>query len=357
MKDNHSDAKGDLFACFIERGFEFAKSTGYVSMITMESWMFLSSFEKMRQRIVSGKTILNMVHMPYLGKGGTSLGINFGTAAVVFTKHYISNYASQYDYICYYETDEDGVPFQFPTINERYKIAKSADFSKIPGSPIAYWVGNQFITLYDNSNFTKEFSFKRGIATGDNDRFLRLWFEVCCNKIGSFSSKDTQKWFPYNKGGEYRRWYGNREYLINWECDGEEIRNYEKNRRIASRPQNISYNFSENISYSSLTSGALSFRHYVGFINDQAGNFFIKQGHFSYCYGLALLNSVVASYCIQLKNSTLNTTGEDFSAIPICEQISSIQDVEHLASENEGISREDWDAYETSWDFKRHPLV
>ena len=136
VKKNYPETKADLFSCFIERGFQLTNVRGFVSMITMESWMFLSSFEKMRQGLVKNHTIMNMVHMPYLGKGGTSLGINFGTAAFVFNKCYCTDYTSQFDYICYYETDDSGVPFEFPTVNDRYKSTKASNFTKIPGSPV-----------------------------------------------------------------------------------------------------------------------------------------------------------------------------------------------------------------------------
>ena len=357
IKDHFPDTKTDLFSCFIERGFQLANVQGFVSMITMESWMFLSSFEKMRQNIVNTHTIVNMVHMPYLGKGGTSLGINFGTAAVIFNKRYCRDYNSQFDYICYYETDENGVPFAFPTVNERYKAAKATNFSKIPGAPVAYWVSQKVFDLFGQDNFLDYFSFKRGVATGDNDRFLRMWYEVGKDKCSILGEQKNPKWFPYNKGGEYRKWFGNREYLVNWENDGAEIKNYTKNGRVASRPQNIAFNFCENISYSSLTSGSLSFRHYSGFINDQAGNYFIKVGNSSYLYGLGLLNSKIADFCIGIKNSTLNTTADDFAGIPISINHLSSDAVEHLVAECEDESKKDWDSYETSWDFKRNPLV
>lgn len=148
VKDNYPDTKSDMFACCIEKGFNMAKKSGFVSMITMESWMFLTSFEKMRQSIVSSKSIVNMVHMPYLGKGGTSLGINFGTAAFVIHNSRIPKYSAQYDYIRHYETDTAGVPFAFPTINERYTTATTDNFSQIPGSPIAYWVGKNVFKAF-----------------------------------------------------------------------------------------------------------------------------------------------------------------------------------------------------------------
>ena len=185
VKKNYPDSKSDLFACFMERGFQLANARGYTSMITMESWMFLSSFEKLRHRLVDTHTIINMVHMPYLGKGGTSLGINFGTAATIFNKRYYKDYNSQFDYICYYETDDEGVPFAFPTINERYKTAKASNFSKIPGSPVAYWLCAQGFDLFVNGTRLNEISKpKTGMRTGDNDRFLRMWFEPSKEKLG-----------------------------------------------------------------------------------------------------------------------------------------------------------------------------
>ena len=183
VKDKFADAKADLFSCFIERAYQLAKSTGYTSLITMESWMFLSSFEKLRSKINSSKTIINMVHMPYLGKGGTSLGINFGTAAVVTKNSRISNYTAQYEYTVYYETDENGVPFVFPTINERWKTAKQENFSKIPGMPVAYWVSENFVRAFENPRLDNVLSPKQGTSTGDNDKFLRMWFEVNVERI------------------------------------------------------------------------------------------------------------------------------------------------------------------------------
>ncbi|MEG1579623.1 MAG: Eco57I restriction-modification methylase domain-containing protein, partial [Oscillospiraceae bacterium] len=170
VKQNYPETKSDMFACFIEKGFSMAKRTGFISMITMESWMFLSSFEKMRQSIVTNKTIVNMVHMPYLGKGGTSLGINFGTAAVVFNNKKISNYAAQYDYVCYYETDDNGIPFEFPVINERYKTATTENFKKIPGAPIAYWVSERMLGAFSKSSRLDSVAYSfQGIITGDNN--------------------------------------------------------------------------------------------------------------------------------------------------------------------------------------------
>ena len=361
VKDNYPHTKGDLFACFIERGFKFAKSTGYVSMITMESWMFLSSFEKMRQRIVSGRTIINMVHMPYLGKGGTSLGINFGTAAVVFQTTYINNYATQFDYVCYYETDKDGVPFQFPTINERYKVAKSANFSKIPGSPIAYWVSKEFIKGYEY-NALAQYGFARsGLQTGNNDKFLRYWYEVHFLSIAfGMNSKseflDTGlKWTPQIKGGNYRKWYGNFDYIVNWENDGAEIRACESCRLNAMGNDDLF--FCSGITWSHTTSGVFGARYLPhGFLfNVEAPTYFSTS--VSNFYVLGFLNSSVAQYYLNAINSTLHYLVGNIIDLPMCYSEANKANNIKMVEDNSDIAKVDWDSYETSWDFKRHPLV
>ena len=363
IKDHFPDTKADLFSCFIERGFQLANVQGFVSMITMESWMFLSSFEKMRQNIVNTHTIVNMVHMPYLGKGGTSLGINFGTAAVIFNKRYCRDYNSQFDYICYYETDENGVPFAFPTVNERYKAAKATNFSKIPGSPVAYWVSERMMSLFEYPDIKSMVLFRQGMATSDNNRFLRKWYEVSLsNFFASAKSlleakESARKWFPYNKGGEYRKWYGNHEYCVNWENDGQEMKAYTAtlpqgmNVRLKSRE----YYFRPEISWSAVTSGNLSVRFYpCGFIFDTAGGcIFNCDGH--EMFFLALLNAKIGGLVMEAINPTINNTLEDMKKIPVI--FDSEAEISTMVRECVHISEIDWDFYETSWDFKRNPLV
>lgn len=359
VKDNYPDAKSDLFSCFIERELQFVKPEGFLSVITMESWMFLSSFEKLRQKIVSSHTIINMVHMPYLGKGGTSLGINFGTTAVVFNRRYICDYNSQFDYICYYETDDDGVPFQFPTVNERYKVAKATNFSKIPGAPVAYWVSEAFYKTYSYPQIGDTVIPRHGLATSDNNRFLRLWFEVSMQKTSILRRCDfSKKWYPMNKGGAFRKWYGNLEWVINYENDGEEIKNYaillykSSSRTI----QNTQFYFKEGITWSALTSGALSFRWSdIGAIFGSGAHCAFAPDSDTLMYGLALLNGKVSSEYLSIVSPTLNTNVDDIRATPYIEK--NKHTVIYLVKECIATSKNDWDSYETSWDFKRHPLV
>lgn len=358
VKDHFPDTKADLFSCFIERGFQLANVQGFVSMITMESWMFLSSFEKMRQNIVNTHTIVNMVHMPYLGKGGTSLGINFGTAAVIFNKRYCRDYNSQFDYICYYETDENGVPFAFPTVNERYKAVKATNFSKIPGSPVAYWVSNAFLRVFDTGVLLGKIAdAKQGVATADNNRFLRLWNEVSINKVSfhTHSHEDAatarEKWFPYNKGGDFRKWYGNNEFVVNWEHDGAELKQFK-----GSVLRNPSYYFKECFSWSLISSSVAAFRYKpAGQIFDVAGmSCFASEKQLNYL--LALCNTKVVMKILEVIAPTINYQCGDIANIPVI-QDGDTNDICEVTQDNISISKTDWDSYETSWDFTRNPLV
>ena len=359
IKDHFPDTKADLFSCFIERGFQLANVQGFVSMITMESWMFLSSFEKMRQNIVNTHTIVNMVHMPYLGKGGTSLGINFGTAAVIFNKCYCRDYNSQFDYICYYETDENGVPFAFPTVNERYKAAKATNFSKIPGSPVAYWVSANTISAFEQGILADYADTKQGFATGDNNRFLRLWHEVAWSKVGigydtnEAAKGSRKKWFPANKGGSYRRWYGNNYYVANWENDGQEMKAFDGS--VIRNPQ---YYFRQGITWSSLSSAGVSMRFSPkGFLFESKGSMCYFKNDDNLTYILALMNTKVVDEMLLILAPTLDYHEGPMSKVPTVIDADKKEVVGDISKNNIAIAKDNWDSCETSWDFKRNPLV
>ena len=351
IKDSYADSKADLFSVMMERCDRFTEENGFTSLITMESWMFLSSFEKLREKINLTKTIINMVHMPYLGKGGTSLGINFGTAAVVMKKGYIDNYSGQYEYTVYYECDEDGVPFVFPTKNKRWKTARQSDFAKIPGAPVAYWVSNRLLATF--SNKTLEYFAKccKGLDSGDNNRFLRLWSEVDYTKI-TFTSIDGNgtDWVPHNKGGNFRRWYGNREYIINWKCNGAEIKNCP-----AARPQNIDSFFKEAFTWSTLSSGEAAFRYLPkGNTSDSKGSIGIPVKT-DITEILAYLNTKVCAYNLKVLAPTIDFSVGAIKRLPYIETMPKA--VNKLTQSCIDISKNDWDSFETSWDFTTHPLV
>lgn len=358
VKDNYPDSKSDLFAVFMEKADQLAKLTGYTSLITMESWMFLSSFEQLRKKVAVNKTIINMVHMPYLGKGGTSLGINFGTAAVIMKKGHINNYSAQYEYTVYYECDENGVPYVFPTYNARWKTAKQEDFSKIPGNPVAYWVSDEIISAFEKGNLLGDIAdSKQGVATADNNRFLRLWYEVTVGNIyftaksSKEASDSNRKWFPYNKGGEFRRWYRNNEYVINWKKDGQELRNFK-----GAVLRNPSYYFQECFSWSLITSGTTAFRYKPnGFIFDVAGMSCFSEKYLMFL--LALCNSKVIYNILKIVAPTINCQCGDVAKLPVLFPSDDLKkEISDIANKCVMLVKKDWDSFETSWNFNLHPL-
>ena len=260
-RDHYPDAKGDLFACFIKRGFTLAKDVGHKAMVTMQSWMFLSSFKKMRELILRKKTITTMAHM-----ANGVMGIAFGTTSnAVFPEFFgRSRYVSSYSHTSL-AISMKSVNLGIPCFhNNSFKqVAPNDDFKKIPGSPVAYWVSKRVRQVFEEGTFLGELvDPKVGLQTGDNSQFLRLWHEVDQRKCSYHSksrdaaAQSAKKWFPYNKGGEFRKWYGNQEYLVNWEHDGRAIRAFgtEKGGRARSAVRNTEFYFSPSVTWSFVSS-------------------------------------------------------------------------------------------------------
>lgn len=363
VKKQYPDSKSDLFAVFMERGLDWVKESGYTSMITMESWMFLSSFENLRKKVLNQTDITTMVHMPYLGKGGTSLGINFGTAATVLCKQHIKGYIGTFDRISYYETDDDGVPFTFPVENEYYKKAKVDNFEKIPGAPVAYWVSEKLLDDFDNGKALSDYAIPRtGIMTGDNGRFLRIWWEVGFEKINLHAQdaktaiKSCLKWFPYNKGGEYRKWYGDNDYIVNWEGGGIELFENAKKEKRNAQDYPEKYKFKPAISWSLVTSGQPAFRIKNNNLSDIAGPALFTENTF-FNQILSFCNSIVSLKILTMINPTINFQGGNIAQLPILNSELEKERINEKTDVNVNISRVDWDSFETSWDFKKHPLI
>ncbi|MFG6670631.1 BREX-1 system adenine-specific DNA-methyltransferase PglX [Bacillus subtilis] len=359
VKKTYPNSKSDLFAVFFEKGFGFLKEQGFLSMITMESWMFLSSFSNLREDLLNSKTITNMVHMPYLGKGGTSLGINFGTSAVVFSNKKIDNYLAQFNYIRYYETDKDGIPLQFPTVNERYKQTKLESLQRIPGMPIAYWVSDNFGKNYGNKMTLNDvIQIKQGLATGNNDYHLKIWYEINYNEIG-FGYKSTKsfhnsnkKYAPYNKGGEFRKWYGNGEYVIKFNES-----NYNVLLTVGNHLPSRDYYFKDGITWT-LVSTRSSFGARIsnqGYVFDVGGSSGFTENNLNNFLGFLCSN--VAYKYLEVLNPTINVQVGDLKNLPYNEKIVANNRIDQLVSENIAISKADWDSFETSWDFQKSPLL
>lgn len=360
LKDEYPDSKSDLFSAFIERCGELLSLRGFQSMITMESWMFLSSYEKLREKLFTEQTIINMVHMPYLGKGGTSLGINFGTSAFIISKVHVKDYEAQYSYIRYYETDEEGKPFEFPIINERYKASKVENFEIIPGSPVAYWASKEIVNAFRNNKIQDLGNSRSGMQTGNNDLFLRFWFEVLKTKIGfdiisiEDSEKSKMKWFPQPKGGAYRRWYGNLEYVVNFEANGRDLRNFD-GTSIIKNPQ---FYFKEGIFWSHTTSKSFSSRYMpAGCIFNVEAPTFYANNNDNILYVLGFFNTKVLDNLFGLISQTFHYMAGDMAKIPVIIDKDRKDQIENLVSKNIELSRSDWDSFETSWNFTHHSLL
>lgn len=356
VKKWYPDSKSDLFAVFMERGLDWVKESGYTSMITMESWMFLSSFENLRKKVLNQTDITTMVHMPYLGKGGTSLGINFGTAATVLCKQHIKGYIGTFDRISYYETDDDGVPFTFPVENEYYKKAKVDNFEKIPGAPVAYWVSEAVFEAFTKGIVMGKLAEPRqGMSTCDVDYFTREWYEVEISKTNVEKNEKNKKWIKYNKGGAYRKWYGNRENLVLWNNDGDLL------LKKGALLRNKDVYFKKFIAWTKISSAGTGFRWFEdNFLFDGAGgSLFIASEDLNEYYCVALLNSGPIRMILDIISPTLNYNENHIGSIPVL--FEKVQEnskfIEEKSKENIRISKEDWDSFETSWDFKKHPLI
>lgn len=356
IKNNYSDEKADIFAAFIERCFSFVKAERYVAMITMESWMFLPVFEDSRKRWLHSNTISSLIHMPYLGKGGTSLGIAFGNAAFVFWKAMESRYAGHYECIRYYETDEEGVPFSFPLVNERYGFKKQSDFMAIKSAPVSYWASDSvFANFRNNMTLENYIDARSGISTGDNNRFYRCWFE-CNNHSIAFDPSKTPanseyRWFPIIRGGDFRKWYGNMENVLNLFHEGYDIRTSGNNFRLRTP---AFYN-RKGITWNRISSRDVSFRvktEQVNFGENSPCMFVDEENYLSY---IGFLNSVVAKAMLEFVNSTMTFQVIDIQSIPYKPIVS--EELNQLVEECIELSKSDWDDYERSWDFVKHPFM
>ena len=361
VEKNYKDSKSDLFAVFIERCNEFTKKNCYTSMITMQSWMFLSSFETLRKNIIEKTEIKSLNHL------GTRAFSEIG-GEVVSTVAWISKKISPKNegtYIRLVDYNNAELKEQEFFKNANYFQAKQKDFEKIPGSPIAYWVSDRILSIFEKmQNLKKDGDTRQGMATSDNNRFLRLWNEVNYNKIGynmtnsQEALESKKKWFPYNKGGEFRKWYGNQEYLVNWENDGYEIKNYAESlyKSVTRTIKSISEYFKTSISWSKISSGNIAFRYYPkGFIFDVAGCSIFYKDENIMKYHFGLLNSKIAKICLKVISPTLNYEAGQMAILPVLEKSSNniLRLIETIIS----ISKEEWDSRETSWDFEKLSLI
>ena len=363
VKKNFPDSKADMFAVFIERCGQMAKKNGYQAMITQHAWMFLSSFERLRTKLLA----VDIVNMAHLGARAFEEigGEVVQTTSFVIRKSHIADYKGEYCRLIE-PTSQQGKEDMFLAGENRYAADQSI-FTKIPGSPVAYWASEKVVRVFSTApRLIQVFETRNGMSTTNNELFLKLWHEVSRSKIGiadydaKSAAKSGKKWFPYNKGGEYRRWYGNRNYLVNWENDGEYLKSY-VSRRYGSYSKEIrSENryFFESVTWSGVGASKSGFRFSPkGVIFDSGANGLFTPSHRELLYVLGLLNSSLVDSLLQLINPTINTGSGTVGNFPTIMDASSEGDVVERVKNCIGVSKNDWDSYETSWDFKRNPLV
>lgn len=352
VKKNYPDSKADLFAVFIERCGEMLKKNGYQAMITQHAWMFLTSFERLRIKLQQW-TIVNMAHLgarAFDEIGGEVVQ----TISFVFKNIYVKNYKGIYCRLIEPMT-QVGKEKMFLDKQNQYNVTQD-DFKKIPGNPIAYWVGIRVINVFEKSIPLMEIGKPcQGLITGDVSRFVRKWYECSREKL-SIPFKNDNKWYPYNNGGEYRRWYGNNEDVVNWENNGYEIMNFKDEKgKLRSRPQNVSYYFKEGATWTAISSGTLSVRYFgEGTIFSNAGMALFGDKN-TLLYLIALLNSKVTQLYLAIYNGGLNYNQGNIATLPIMKNKDEL--VIGYAKKCIELEKVDWDSFETSWNFKCHPLI
>lgn len=359
VKKNFPDSKADMFAVFIERCGQMAKKNGYQAMITQHAWMFLSSFEKLRTKLLA----VDIVNMAHLGARAFEEigGEVVQTSSFVIRKSHIADYKGEYCRLIE-PTSQQGKEDMFLAGENRY-AADQSNFSKIPGSPVAYWVSKGLLSAFATGKSLGDIALARnGMKTGENGRFVRLWWEVILQGFNPTAcdwkeaSSSGAKWFPYNKGGEFRKWYGNNDCVVNWQNEGDEIFNHAKADKRNVQDYPLELKFKPSASWSLVTSGQPAFRYKENNLSDIAGmSFFTEKQELLILLGFC--NSKIALEILKILAPTINFQAGDIGRLPIVDYGVETDTIRGLVTSNIDKSTMDWDSYETSWDFKRNPLV
>ena len=356
--DNYKAYSGDLFSVFIYRNFDYCKKDGYSAFMTPFVWLFIKTYEALRTYIINTKAITTLVQMEYSA---------FEEATVPICSFVLKNGKATENALCFRLSDfKGGMEVQKQKVLEAignkncdyFFEAEQNNFLKIPGNPVAYWVGKQVLKAFEGSLLSDYGYPKQGFATGDNNTFLRFWQEVDMTKIGfgmesrEVANQSGKKWFPCNKGGSFRRWYGNNNYLANWQADGKEMTEFKGS--VIRNPQ---YYFKQGITWSSLTSGKLSMRYSPkGFLFESKGSVCFMKNEDNLGYILGLMNTEIVSNMLSVLSPTLDYHEGPISRVPIIVSDQKEQ-IEIIVKQNVEICKNDWDSFETSWDFKKHPLI
>ena len=371
IKNHYPDYKSDFFSAFIVRGSEMTKPEGYCGYFTPYVWMFIQSYEKLREYLYTNATIETLIQFEYSAFEEATVPV----CTFAFKNSHVSKkgcYLRLVDFRGGMEVQRQKTLEAIANHNCGFYYEQNTDnFSKIPGSPVAYWVSNEMLRSFaDFAPLGDNYPICIGMRTGDDERFLRAWYEVPFTKIGigyksaSEFTEQHRKWVPYNKGGEYRKWYGNNILVVNWENNGLEIKDNTR-RKYPQLGDNLNWKitnekhyFKEGITWGTISSGAASFRAYgCGFIFSTKGSAIIVAGR-QRQHLLCFLNSKIAYSMLKVLSPTVGFDVGYIGSIPYrTPKENSAEIVENYYKKNVDFAKKDWDSFETSWDFKRHPLV
>ena len=343
VKKHYPDSKSDLFAVFIERCAQMDKRGGYQAMITQHAWMFLSSFEKLRAKL----QLIDTVNMAHLGARGFDEigGEVVQTTSFVMRSSHTKGYKGTYCRLI--DGDSEKAKAEMFVSGENRYVAEQDNFSKIPGSPVAYWVSENFLLSFVvGESLAKIAPTRKGMFTGNNDLWLKFWFEIS-------NTEFCKKFMPYNKGGEYRKWYGNNDYVVDWSNSGKDIKSYKGSGNIVEK-----LFFKPCLTWSLVTSYKPSFRAIIDsfHVMGDAGPIVVTNKN-NNNYILGLLNSKYAENVAALIAPTINFSNGAAGDIPVIYDKQMAAEINDIVNENISASKTDWDSFETSWDFKKHPLV
>ncbi len=363
VQNNYVDFKGDMFSVFTNKVVKLCKKNGHIGLLMPYVWMFISTYEKMRSWMSKNTTITSLVQLEYNAFEAACVPV----AALTLVKNR-NICAGEYVRLSEFRGAENQGPKTIEAVKNPkcgYRFtALQTKFEKIPGAPIAYWVNDSFVDIFSKKAIKDYGNTSKGIITGDNAKFLRLWHEVSLEKV-SFDTKNYLEceksdymWYPCNKGGEFRKWYGNNDYIIDWWHNGAAV--MQKGCKKVRNCQDYSNEckFIPSITWTSLSSSKSSFRYSCNALSESAGmTLFI--GEENLYYSLAFLNSEVANFILGVLNPTLNYTAGSIGSLPLVFPVSQDDkaNIEELCKECIRLEKEDWDSFETSWEFKKHPLM
>jgi type II restriction/modification system DNA methylase subunit YeeA len=363
---NFPNSKSDMFSMFMERCLDCGNPAASLAFVTPYVWMFISSYEGIRSKLLTNTTLQSLIQLEYNAFEPACVPV----CTFIVGKTHVPNYTGSYIKLSDFKGHENQAPKTLEAIKNNlcswFYNAKPDDFKKISGSPVAYWVSDKVRDIFENSPALSEVADARqGLATTDNDRFLRLWHEIDMKRVGFGiangleAQKSGFKWFPYNKGGAFRKWYGNQEFVVNWENDGQEIKdNILRKYTYLKTPDFVAKNqscyFQTSISWSKITSGSLSIRFFpTGFIFSDAGMAILCEDSNQLINMLGILNSQVSFVLLSNLSPTLNFEAGTVNKFPLKNELLDIENTKKCIE----LAKTDWNNYETSWDFTETPLI